>query len=174
MQSDLTIYSRLRAFHWKMVHGLVYANKELFRFGHKEESNCFLCTTPKQTFQHLLASCPYIEGSVWRKLVQLFPNIITSEDLQEKAKVTAMLWTDDELFLTRNFLMLITKNYIYDCNLKEAKPSIQGLKSVLLSYEKIEKSIATKKDKLDRHFDKWEPILNAMSLGIPQYYSNLA
>ena len=171
MQQRLTIYSRLRAFHWKCTHGLVYANKELTRFGHKDTSNCTFCKTPGQTFEHLLNECN-ITAKFWLDLQGQFPNIFNPGEITDKARLTAMLWNDDELFVTRNYLMLLAKHYIYNCNLHDDEPSIQAFSRNVIKNEKVERTISSKKDKLDVHFEKWEPILNGLSIGIPNLYTD--
>jgi len=56
----ISAITKLRSFHVRLTRGLLYGNKHLNKFGYKEDRNCQLCTTPLQTFQHLMIECPII------------------------------------------------------------------------------------------------------------------
>ena len=162
---QLTTNTKLRSFHFRLTHGLLYGNKQLNIFGYKDESNCQLCTTPLQTFQHLLIDCPAIL-ELWNRIEKEFSNII-DEPLTNKEKELGYLEEDEELFIVRNLLLLIVRFYIYKCNLDNIEPTYTGLIIKLRYYEKIEHDIATRNDTVENHFLKWEEILNSLSLGTP-------
>ena len=161
----LTTNTKLRSFHLRLTHGLLYGNKHLKIFGYREDSNCQLCTTPLQTFQHLLIDCPVIL-QLWNKIEQEFPNIF-DEPLTNREKELGYLDKDEDLFIIKNLLLLIVRFHIYKCNLDKIEPTYAGLISKLRYYERIEHDIATRKDKVENHFLKWEEILNSLSLGVP-------
>ena len=106
---------------------------------------------------------------IMERIIWFFPNIYNPEDINRQSKETAILECD-EMFITKNFLLLTFKKYVYDLNNREGKPFFSEFIKNLLLIEKVEKTIAGNKDKLEVHYNKWEPILNAMSLGIPLKY----
>ena len=165
MQTGLTISSKLRAFHWRQAHGLLYGNKELNRFGFKRNSECQLCSTPKQTYEHLMIQCPEIK-SMWKELATVFSSVFREGEMTEKAKITAILDCEDG-FQSKNFLMMCFKKFIYDSNINEVRPQFCQFLERLKRLEKVERKIAESKNKSEVHFRKWEDILNAMSLGVP-------
>ena len=165
MQTGLTISSKHRAFHWRQAHGLLYGNKHLHRFGYKSNSECHLCLTPKQTFEHLMIQCPVVTA-LWDEMQMTFSGVLAGGEITEKAKMTAILDCEDS-FQTKNFLLLCFKKFIYDCNINGTRPFICQFLEQLKRLEKVEKKIAESKDRLGLHYQKWEDILNSMSIGIP-------
>jgi len=161
----ITTCTKIRAFHFRLTHGLLYGNKQLCRFGYKEESNCFLCTTPLQTFQHLLIDCPFI-AKLWQDIENEFGNII-DQPITNIEKELGCLDENDEYFVDKNLLLIITRLYIYQCNMEESIPSLMGLTCKLRYYERIEYDIEMRKNSVDNHFIKWENILNSLAHGIP-------
>jgi len=112
-----------------------------------------------------MIDCPVIL-QLWNKIEQEFPNII-EEPLTNKEKELGYLDEDEDLFIIKNLLLLITRFHVYKCNLDKIEPTYAGLISKLRYYERIEYDIATRKDKVENHFFKWEEILNSLSLGVP-------
>ena len=161
----LTTSTKLRSFHIRLTHGLLYGNKHLNKFGYKEDSNCQLCTTPLQTFQHLMIECPIIL-QLWKKVEDGFANVFEAP-LSNLEKELGCVDENDECYIAKNLLLLIIRKYIYHCNLDEITPTFAGLISKVRYYERIEYDISARNDSVERHFSKWEDILNSLSIGIP-------
>jgi len=87
--------------------------------------------------------------------------------LTNTEKELGCLDENDEHFTDKNLLLLITRQYLYQCNIDETTPSYTGLTCKLRFYERIEYDIASRKNSVDNHFSKWENILNSLSYGIP-------
>ena len=160
----LTTTTKLRSFHIRLSHGLLYGNKHLNIFGYKEESNCQLCTAPLQTFQHLMIDCEPI-SQLWRRIETEFANIF-SEPLSNSEKELGCMDKDDEYFIGKNLLLLIIRRYIYQCNLDENIPTYVGAISYLRMYERTDYYVAEKNNSVEKHLLKWEDILNCLSIGI--------
>ena len=58
-----------------------------------------------------------------------------------------------------NHLVLAAKLYIYKCKLNNVNPSLQVYKAKIKGVYQIEKGIATSRDKLKKHFRKWDKLL---------------
>ena len=159
----ITTNTKLRSFHVRLSHGLLYGNKQLNVFGYKDESNCQLCTTPLQTFQHLMIDCPVI-NQLWNRIEIEFSNIIDAP-LSNLEKELGSLEDEDENTHVKNLLLLIARLYIYHCNLDNITPTYTGLISKLRWYERTEYEIAARRDSVEGHFLKWEEILNSLSIG---------
>ena len=142
----------------------MYGNKQLHRFGIKENSNCYFCTTPLQTWQHIMTECSSI-NTFW-SMVEAEFNDIFIDRITDVEKELGTLGEDD-LNLQKNLLLLIIKQYIYTCNLDEVMPTMAGLMAKIRFYERIEYDIASRKNAVEMHFAKWEEILFCLSIGIP-------
>jgi len=162
---QITTNTKLRSFHIRLTHGLLYGNKHLNLFGIKENSNCQLCTEPLQTFQHLMIDCPAIT-QLWKKIEREFSNIIVAPLLNVE-KELGILEEEEEYFYDKNLLLLIARRYIYQCNLDETIPTYAGLICNIRFYERIEYQISTQNDSVEKHFLKWEEILYCLSIGNP-------
>ena len=161
----LTVSTKLRAFHWRLTHGLLYGNKQLHKFGIKDDSNCNLCTTPLQSWQHLMTECSTTR-TFWDMIEAEFANIFDAR-ITNLEKEIGSINEDDDMYIQKNLLLLIVRQYIYHCNLDDISPTIVGLISKVRFYERIEYDIASRKDSIDKHFAKWEEILHCLSIGTP-------
>ena len=56
-------------------------------------------------------------------------------------------------------LILIAKYYIYSCKLKKVYPSLRVSKAKIRAVYQVEKKIATRRNKLTKHYGKWERFL---------------
>jgi len=161
----LTNFTKLRAFHFRTTHGLLYGNKQLHRFGIKEDSNCNFCTTPLQTWQHIMTECS-TTNTVWRVLEVEFADIFNAR-ITNLEKEIGFMEDDDDMSLQKNLLLLIARHYIYKCNLEDKIPTKTGLLAKIRFYERIEYDIANRKSSVEMHFAKWEEILQCLSIGSP-------
>ena len=161
----LTNSTKLRAFHWRTTHGLLYGNKQLSRFGIKDDSNCNFCTTPLQTWQHVMTECSTIH-TVWRVLEVEFGDIF-NDGITNLGKELGALDEEDDMSLQKNLLLLIARQYIYKCNLEDETPTAAGLLAKIRFFERIEYDIASRKNAVELHFAKWEEILHCLSIGSP-------
>jgi len=164
LQFNLSNSTQLRAFHWKVTHGLVYGNKQLYKFGYRDYSNCHLCTTPLQTFSHLLLDCPSIHP-IWNRLTKEFSGIF-DKPLTNLEKELGVVDSDDDNANSKNLILIITRFYFHSCNVSESTPSYAELLSKILFIEKLERNSAFNHCTLDKHQAKWEDILNCLSISI--------
>ena len=69
------------------------------------------------------------------------------------------VFNDNEDFAILNHLILIAKYFIYQCKLNRTKPTLRVfIEKIKLVYH-IEKPIAKRNDRLQKHYKKWEKIL---------------
>ena len=57
-----------------------------------------------------------------------------------------------------NHIILLLKHFLYANNDSPAKLNSVSLKHYIKTFERIEQKIASKKDKLKSHFEKWDCI----------------
>ena len=161
---QLTICTKLRAFYWKLNHGLIYGNKQLHRFGIKENSNCHFCTTPLQTWQHIMIECSAIQ-TIWCMVEAEFSSIFNDRITDVEKELCA--FDNDDTHTQKNLILLIVKQYIYKCNLDEVSPTWAGLIAKIRLLERVEYDIGCRKNSVESHFAKWEEILFCLSIGTP-------
>ena len=152
-QHSLSTRSRAKLF--RMYAGITYTNKSYHRFGHKDSPQCTFCKEEKQTFTHLFLDCPGVEK--FRKDLQ--------RDWQKS--LTKKDWffgtdCDDLAYMIRE-----SNLYLQAVNWKGKTLSKAQLYAQVCENEKIEASIATKRNKISEHVMKWQGRFTLMQLQIP-------
>ena len=61
--------SKLREFQFKLLHGAVYTNENLFKFGFTSDDLCSFCKQEVETYPHLFLKCQLVH-SLWEKVVR--------------------------------------------------------------------------------------------------------
>ena len=69
----------------------------------------------------------------------------------------------EEDFCIFNHLILTSKFYIFKCKLNSVNPSLRVYKAKIRDAYQVEKKIATKQNKLVKHFQKWENFLHMLA-----------
>ena len=70
----------------------------------------------------------------------------------------------EEDLIILNHLILTAKFYIYKCKLNSKNPSIRVYKAKIGEIYQVEKKIAAKRNKLAKHFQKWDKLLPHIGL----------
>ena len=68
--------------------------------------------------------------------------------------------SDDNL---ANHILIVLKHYIHLCRTNDAIPSVAGFKARIIDTEYLEKQIATRRNKIDLHNNKWQKILAVLT-----------
>ena len=69
------------------------------------------------------------------------------------------VFNENEDNIILNHLILMGKFYIYKCKLNSTNPSLKVFIAKTKTVYQIERQIATKHDKLLKHYEKWKKIL---------------
>ena len=106
--------------------------------GLKETELCTFCKNDRETILHLFSDCIHVQ-SFWttiRHFLEIkcsitldpepFLNILGIQDLQ------------NNLFYELNFLLLISRYFIYMCKLRETTPTVDAFFTFIRYYRKIE------------------------------------
>ena len=80
----LNTYSRLREFQFKLLHGIVYTNHHLFRFGFVQNNLCAYCNKEDETYRHVYFECENA-SFIWNNCNDIFDfisiNSLSWEDI---------------------------------------------------------------------------------------------
>ena len=66
--------------------------------------------------------------------------------------------TEDD-YIILNHLILTAKFYIYKCKLNLVNPSLRVYRAKISVVYQVERKIAAKRNKLTKHFQKWEKLM---------------
>ena len=155
---NTTIYTKLRAFQFKINHNILYTNEKLHKVKLSDSQLCTFCNTETETLEHLLVDCDKVV-SIWRDIIEnlLQPFGVTNLTKSEIILGCITLAQQNSII---NHIILEAKYYIYVCKLEKCIPLYNRFKNRLRITENIEKQIAIKAKKVQKHTHKWHHISN--------------
>ena len=157
-----TIYTKLRAFQFKINHNILYTNEKLYKIGKVESPLCCMCNTQIETLVHLFVECEKIK-TFWEKTSELIhPYGIDEINTTE---IILGILTNERTNNMTNHIILEAKYYIYVCKLEKIMPNFARFIKRLKITENIERQIASRSEKNRKaHEYKWNHLLNFILL----------
>ena len=152
----VTIETKLRSFQFNFNHLIFYTNKMLH--DRKITTNsplCTFCNKEEETLDHLFIDCPSILP-LWNEL-----ELILSYTFSRQEKIFGCYDNlNNNHFDIISHCSLLLKYYVHICRLNKNTPNTKVLVKRIQYASDLELSIATRKNKTDRHHQKWSPYLN--------------
>lgn len=154
----VTTDTKIREFQYKLLNNIVFTNDKLFRFKMIDSPFCAFCQTEVESLEHLFFHC---------NVTKTFWNLLSSWLIKQKIITTSLtlenvlfgVFNVIEDFLILNHLLLLAKFYIYRCKLDIIHPSLNVFIAKIRANFQIEQNIASKNNKLDKHYKKWNKVL---------------
>ena len=138
---------RIRSFFIRLTNAIAWSNKQYHRFRRIESPHCLWCNEAVQERKHLFFTCPETE--------RLFA---LSVDRNIPPQQLIGDWLRGEIKEGKGFLIGFCTYFTYRQNLAKKLPSREAFLVWLDAIRTIEEEIATRKEKLDKHLDKWTQI----------------
>ena len=158
----VTLETKIREFQYKLLNNIVFTNDKLFRFKMIDSPLCAFCQTEVESPEHLLFNCN-ITKTFWQLLSSwLNEQKITSISLTMESVVFGVFNVAED-FLILNHVILLAKFYIYKCKLNNTPPSLNVFIAKIKATYQIEQKIAAARDKLVKHYQKWNKLLPCLS-----------
>ena len=123
-----------------------------------ESDKCSFCQTEVESIEHLLFSCK-ISSVFWKHVLSWLRDKNIVENLKEEDIIFSKFDVGDD-FLLVNHILLLGKYYIYSQKCQKGIPSLQGFIAKTRRVYNIELHIARKRSTLNKHFSKWEKLIN--------------
>ena len=148
-----TIDSYTRYFQYKILNNILYLNRDLHRFKLIESPQCSYCHTSAETIDHLFVECIcsknlYIDIKNWCYT----KNLELPDHCLESTLLGVSLQSNNVII---NQLLIEYKILLYKFRGQGRTPTLRMFINSLLALEKIERKIATRKNKLTFHLQKW-------------------
>ena len=116
----------LRWFQYKILYNMLDTNDYLFKIKVSDTNLCRLCKEYPETTVHLFVQCPQVI-SLWNNIVQSIKcRLLIQIDLTNARKILGYEQYDQH-FWPLNFLLLISRQYIFSCAKNNYKPNIYFL-----------------------------------------------
>ena len=146
--------TKSREFQYKILNQILPLNTFLFKICKTESPLCAFCLFNEECMSHFFFQCTVIQ-SFWSSIQQLFGNhIITESD------VILGITHQSEDALLNNHLILLSKQYTYNCKLKGVLPSGAVFLTKVKAVFEMEHRIAKERNKLSIHYKKWNKLLS--------------
>ena len=135
--------TKMRSFIIRKYNGILYGNKMLKKFNHKQTDACGYCNTPEQTFDHLISECIYV-----RNFIQGIVHNIQPNQLVER------LYIGSDTIAESYIYHAITR-YIYQKNLNDEHMVINELLGLIREHERVEGAMCTTGRERYEWLQKW-------------------
>ena len=137
---------------------MIITNIHLVHWGYIDSDNCSFCGTQRETYLHLFIHCPFVQP-LWIELENFMNNYTSDAIVFREDMVISNRLIIDRPGHVKNFMCLLTKQYIYRQRCLKEKLSMIELKNLILTVKSMEKYIAIKNGKTRKFCKKWgEPI----------------
>ena len=154
----VTIETKIREFQYKLLNDIVFTNEKLFRFKMIDSPLCSFCKKDVESLEHLLFQCTLIEG-FWKAFTSWLINQNISLEALALVNILFGVYNENEDNIILKHLILMVKFDIYKCKLNSKNPSLKVFIAKTKTVYQIEQQIATKHNKLLKHYEKWKKIL---------------
>lgn len=154
----LTNLDYLRWFQYRLVHKIIVTNARRNMYDSNVSDKCHFCNLERETTFHLFIDCRIIAKfwTAWCKWVKyifkitvdLTPSIIFFNAYAGQQK------------LLMNTMILIGKQFIYSCKCTNTPLKFSCYLQKVAQISSIEKGVAIRNGKLDKHEKKWKLLLN--------------
>lgn len=154
--------TKLQDFQYKLIHRILVTNVSLVKFGIKDSDKCSFCGKEKETILHLFVECDKVRP-LWSsiqdwlnsKLNLRIPILFSNTDL--------ILGSQRPNFILINFILLLTKQYIYRCKFLKEDISSEALKAIIKYRFHLERQIAIRSKNMQPFFQKWAQLYTILS-----------
>ena len=151
--NTVTIYNVLRSFQYKLLHRIIYFNDKLLLFKIVDINMCDFCNKEEDSIEHRFWHCCESK-ELWNEVMQWY-NLLTNETVILTYTHVISNKCDSDLL---DFIVLSTKYYIYKCFISKSRLNLDCLVHEIKNFEKIEKDIAMRRNKIETHHRKWKTL----------------
>ena len=149
---------KLRSFQYRFLHRALVLNSHLYRWGITTDNKCTFCDRTKETVEHLFWDCEHSQG-LWVGIINWTKEYFNiGIDLTYEMVVFNRVISPNMHFV--NFIVLVTKQFIYRERCMKNVLSISNLRETILLYKNIKKYNASLSGKIYIFNCKWQIILN--------------
>ena len=154
---QITLCTKLRSFQYRLLNGAILTNKRLFKMREVNSEYCTFCNTEVETVVHVMWECntaQHLWSNVKKWVMQKTgKNILFS--LENVILNNVAKNPKDSI----NMICLIVKQYIYSSRCLKIIPNFQNLKQKIIEYHNVEKYLAKRIGKIEKHNKKWKDLI---------------
>ena len=159
----VTIETKIREFQYKVLNNIVFTNEKMFRLNMTDSPSCTFCKREVESFEHLFFYCD-VTKTFWEAFCSWLGECkVKFQPFTIMDIIFGVFNTEDD-YIILNHLILTAKFYIYKCKLNLVNPSLRVYRAKISKVYQVERKIAARRNKLTKHFQKWEKLLPYVGL----------
>ena len=120
----ILVDTKSREFQYKILNRYLVTNSFLCKIGLITSPLCTFCEQENESLEHLFITCSYTT-SFWLDFICWCKKINIDLDKLSNTDILLGIWQRKEDFLLLNHLVILAKQYIYDCRQKGIHPSFR-------------------------------------------------
>ena len=148
----ITNVNKYRSFQFRLLHRGLLTNVILYKWNIVESPMCTYCQKEPETILHLFTGCSIIKG-MWLE-IKYFMNENYAVKMSSLEPLS-IIFNKVSANMLANFVCLLFKQYIYRQRCLQKDLSLHEFKSMVHKTENLEKYIAIKRNKINKHNNKW-------------------
>ena len=145
--------TKLRSFHFRLLHRGLVNNCHLYRWGMRPNNLCTFCGKSKETYVHLFVMCEKVQP-FWIKVEEMMFNFDNTAIEFNCTNVISSTLVNN-IYSVKNSICLLAKSYIYRKRCASEKVKHQEFEKLVWKVKNIERYIAVKNGREKQHLTKW-------------------
>ena len=148
-------------FQYKILFGILGTKDFLFKMKIVDSNQCRLCGENAETIQHLFSQCEIVEH-LWTDIKQWIKRKVNYRLHMTQITKIFGYFIQDQNFKPVNFILLISRKYIFWCAQNKFIPSFLKLKKLIQQRYCEQQYLAklSSSDEFDREMTTWKDLLS--------------
>lgn len=145
---------------YRILHNILTTNRSVSKYNKNQTERCSFCQAESETITHLLWQCPRVK-SFWKSvgLMASRCNIECADKLNETS-VMYGIQSYVNKYKVLELMILLGKQYIYNSKVFGNTLHINTFIQIMFNRYKIEASMNSSKELIDKFNREWEPFTN--------------
>ena len=147
-------------FQYKLIYNILATRSYLFKLKIVDSNTCGICDNSVETIQHLFIQCSNVQ-TLWSSILEWIKEKINQNYVLGEANKLFGYLVQDQNFLPMNFILILTREYIFLCAKQKQLPKMDHLKIILKKryYEqKYILIINSKENSFEESWSLWKPL----------------
>ena len=151
----LTLSTKLRTFQYKLLNWAIVTNKNLHCWKLRDTPFCSFCNNEVETYVHMFVECRVVQDKLWIPLKKWLDYFCYIQIDNKDGYAIIMNKYKDSFPQLVNTIILIAKYHIYVKRCLNEKINFTEFIGNVTQYKMLERVIAKRRNKLDKHNKKW-------------------
>ena len=147
-------------FQYKLIYNILATRSYLFNLKITDSNTCGICGSSVETIQHLFTQCSNVQ-TLWSSVLEWIKEKINQNYVLGEVNKLFGYLVQDQNFLPMNFILLLTREYIFWCAKKKLLPKMDHLKIILnrrYHEQKYISIINSKENIFEESWSLWKPL----------------